>query len=715
MALGRHVITLGHSDFNDYLEASQLNLSTEHFPFPCSLLDLVLDRYDDSPEPPNNANAMDLEELLGYLQNTEDFELSPWMAVLTQTEAIGDPALPTKQQSAILRWLGQALETWESQFPMEEPLAGHIKRIKPVAAALAITEPNFLQPGAHPIHQLLDAIQGRAIGWQSRLDRVGTILEQQVTTAVDSASTWFDTRNLDVANTCSEFVAAAERDQARAQRMIQRVVETEVGKVKTAAAKLEAARMINALLEKYQAPAEIGEFIRGPWYSSAQLLLLKFSHESEQWQNMSTTTETLLDSLQPMEDAEEERQQYIFEVVTQLPKEMRRWLLSLHHDTEAVNEAMGLVEFAHLRILRRQPLTLAPVEPISVAGNTDLGKPSGTVLKWEEGQWFSIDTPDDGVMRMQLVLKVEREEQLLFTNLAGIKVLQLNFTEFAKLVKKKKVTPLFSGVSFSRCLANAAGIKTTEMLDALTQTQKDPEEWRDSSRDEPRVKPGKPELELVSSQELAAEPEMELSQGSETEDFDFEDLVAASGRAAPDNELLAEENAALESGADLSTPENAPTTEDDDSPEPSVPLSAEGEGFLADQSKNLADEDSTFAGEPPVEDAPTEEVAGEEPEASPTEENPTLETAPDSAKTEIDLPTGTWLGFHDGETPLMARLAVHDPDEDQYIFVNRKGVKLRKMTGQELLDLIDQDLVDILETKSNFREEVNRARKDLDE
>ena len=47
---------------------------------------------------------------------------------------------------------------------------------------------------------------------------------------------------------------------------------------------------------------------------------------------------------------------------------MRRWLLSLHHDTEAVNEAMGLVERAHLRILRRQTLELQRIEPIVAEG-----------------------------------------------------------------------------------------------------------------------------------------------------------------------------------------------------------------------------------------------------------------------------------------------------------------------------------------------------------
>ena len=88
--------------------------------------------------------------------------------------------------------------------------------------------------------------------------------------------------------------------------MVQRVIDTEAGKVRTAAAKQEAARMINALLEKYPAPEEIGEFIKGPWYTSAQLLLLKFGPDSEQWQKMSATTETLLDSLQSLEEVEED-------------------------------------------------------------------------------------------------------------------------------------------------------------------------------------------------------------------------------------------------------------------------------------------------------------------------------------------------------------------------------------------------------------------------
>jgi hypothetical protein len=84
--------------------------------------------------------------------------------------------------------------------------------------------------------------------------------------------------------------------------------------------------------------------------------------------------------------------------------------------------------------------------------------------------------------------------------------------------------------------------------------------------------------------------------------------------------------------------------------------------------------------------------------------------APATATREVDVPMGAWLGFHDGETPIMAKLAVYDPRRDNYIFVNRKGIALRELNRAELLQLMDRGLVDILETRSYFREEVERAR-----
>jgi hypothetical protein len=423
---------------------------------------------------------------------------------------------------------------------------------------------------------------------------------------------------------------------------------------------------------------------------------------------MSATTETLLDSLQSLDDAQEERRQHIFAVVTQLPKEMRRWLLSLHHDTEAVNEAMGLVERAHLRILRRQHLELQHIAPLVVDGengNAGEERAPSTSKNWQEGQWFSVAS-DEGTLRVQLALKVAQSQQLLFTNMAGIKVLQLSFAEFSRSLEEGKAKALHSGASFSLCLAYAVGIDSVEILDALVSALAEAEHGSGPSQ-EPGPQPvrasgSKPKLEQESEPNLA--PDLEPESQAES----------APTQEASEQEDLSQELRRLDTSA------NAPKESWDLSDQRAVDKKPwSGGGFLIEQAEQIKARGGYL----------TERALDPDPDF-----DPDFDPGPDAADVDVDvdttteqeqereheqerqikLPMGTWLGFHDGETPLMARLAVHDPEEGYYIFVNRNGVKMRKVSSKELLELVDGGLVEILETNSNFRNEVTEVRKKLD-
>ena len=70
----------------------------------------------------------------------------------------------------------------------------------------------------------------------------------------------------------------------------------------------------------------------------------------------------------------------------------------------------------------------------------------------------------------------------------------------------------------------------------------------------------------------------------------------------------------------------------------------------------------------------------------------------------LQIPMGTWLGFHDRDPPLMAKIVACDLEKNSYIFTNREGIKMRELTVPQLVALIDRDMVDILERKTNFRE-----------
>lgn len=74
----------------------------------------------------------------------------------------------------------------------------------------------------------------------------------------------------------------------------------------------------------------------------------------------------------------------------------------------------------------------------------------------------------------------------------------------------------------------------------------------------------------------------------------------------------------------------------------------------------------------------------------------------------LNLPMGTWLGFRDGDEATLARLAVYDRERDHYIFVDCEGKKIQQLGGRELLIRITRGVVDILEARSGFRDEVAR-------
>ena len=121
--------------------------------------------------------------------------------------------------------------------------------------------------------------------------------------------------------------------------------------------------------------------------------------------------------------------------------------------------------------LRQQPLELESIEPIPVATDNDGAdtvEHCDALERIAVGQWFRIDAGESDPVRVQLVLKMDAEQQLLFANQAGIKALQLDYRDFADLVTQRNIILLRTGASFSTCLARAVGINSSQSLKALT-------------------------------------------------------------------------------------------------------------------------------------------------------------------------------------------------------------------------------------------------------
>jgi hypothetical protein len=591
LAHGTACYLLGQPAADDCLEADQLKLSKEKIPLDISLAEPVLQQFADDLKPAVQ-QPMEWEELLGYIRAIEDFDQHPLEGVLSQTEIIGDPALPKPAERAVLRWVGASFDAWEQGFPLETQLMTRLRALKPVLARAALSEAAFFKPGHHPLHQLLDALHDAAVGWQPDLGRAGEPVIALFDDALGGAREWLDSGNARLPDIAASAMETARRSKARADRMALRAVESERGRHRSTRARTTAATTINDILERLPVPQDIGRVIKGPWYDSAQLVLLKFGEDSEEWRAMRDTTESLADSMQPLPEGDDARKRELLNAIARLPTDIRRWMLSLQHDSDSLDQVLSTLEYAQLRVMRHQPPDSGPATPIAleaVKTGTDTGDaPAGIV----QGDWFLVGDSAAGARRVQLAMLQDGE--LLFCNQAGLKVMGMRSGEFADMLQCGSASPLPSGASFSRAMLLALGIDSDAALAAL-----------------------------------AGEPEPP-------------------------------------------PPAIAPAVE------PAADASAAAPAQVSDEPVRL----------PP------------DPVSAPV--------LPESDRPE--LPLGTWLGFHDVDPPLLAKLALHDKVRRLLIFVNRKGVELRRLGEEEYFSLISDGQVDIMEASNNFREQVERAR-----
>lgn len=727
-----------------------MGLPRKHIPFSRSLRARVLEEF--APEGATPENPPGHDELVAFLARSRDTDSSPLATIKRHAARQNRSADLRADDLALLTWVCEAFGDWEEHYPLEAPLRDQLRRLLPLAVAMALTDDDFTTPGQHALHQLLDALQAGAVGWQVRLDRAGQMLEQRVERAVDKALEWFRDPALDIAAITRELSAANERDAARAQRMVQRLAETEQARLRTLTARRDAALFINRGLAKYELPSAIGEFLKGPWNDSAQLILVKYGNDSQQWQQMRRATKHLFESVQDRTGEDEQQRDRREQMLRHLPSELRRWLLSLEHDSDATDSAIGLVEYAHLRLQHGQELQRGPVQLLDVEDDEE-PEDGSDVAGSRIGEWYRFED-DEGELRAQLVLALANDRHLLFANFVGLKALDLPRQAFLQRVEDGFAVHLPNVCTYSLSLASAAGIRdedsyrqfldpnyrprvTTPAPDTSTAAVEPviAQDWNDEL-----PPPASPAASSVAATEPPVDPVLQPPEGAETEfslDIDLEagepPGPADDRRAtqAPPTEPTRgpgpEGQPARPSPADPSTaapaaapPQASPPAPGPEPAAPPPPITPKPGEW--DQPSGASPATPPPRQRPPVPAAPTAQVDPGPPEreqsppvpdaAPPQQSPPARDPAPTSAGStrEVDVPMGAWLGFHDGETPIMAKLAVFDPRRDNYIFVNRKGIALRELNRAELLELMDRGLVDILETRSYFRDEVERAR-----
>ena len=419
------------------------------------------------------------------------------------------------------------------------------------------------------------------------------------------------------------------------------------------AAQITAAVAINEILAEHEVPGSVARFIKSDWYESGVLIINRNGEQSDDWRNFMSTTQLLVDAVQPVGINDAPGQSRLQTTMHQLPATLARQLLSLAPNDDAIAGAIGLIEYALLRNMRGEDLGLLEAALISVKGLPEGGAPSDFDLEdagINPGQWYILDTAE-GELRIRLAGTLASNIYVLFMDFLGTRVLRKTTADFKAMLKSGEARPLNAPDSFCRAMVEAT--------DAQRRSRNDAEPIDQQATERPVTQQtGKPDPNKFSSEGI--------SETIATEPTDQETTFYSKHQGH---------------------------TRHQEEP-PGVPVESTVD-YSAEQAISVTRR-------------PNQQRASQS-------NTPTSDQLYESnTVVKLQIPMGTWMGFHDRDPPLMAKVAVRDLEKDSYIFTNREGIKLRELTVPQLIALIDRDMVDILERKSNFRETINQMRQEQD-
>lgn len=407
-------------------------------------------------------------------------------------------------------------------------------------------------------------------------------------------------------------------------------------------ARIESALVINELLDGHQVPGSVARFIKSDWYESGVIIAQREGAQSEAWRSFQATTQLLVDAVQPVVSGDPEGQTRLQQTMQHLPGTLSRQLLSLQPDSDAVAGAVGLIEYALLRNMRGEDLGLLSADPIQVAGLPEDGLPS------------DIELAQKGAVSGRWY-RLQTSDGEMHVRLAGTLAANayLLFMDFLGARATRKTCS-----EFLQLLSSGEALPMIED-NSFCRAMVEATEIQQAAR---------AETEAARRQQEAEEAEQRAREEEER-------AKAAAEAAAAQAEAEARAREAREAAA----------------------AEARAKETAAQAQQAAAQQASE-----PTESHTQVRAPHQDPGAMPATEAP----YESNTVVKLQLPMGTWMGFHDREPPMMARVAVRDLEKDSYIFTNRDGIKLRELTVAQLIGLIERDMVDILERKTNFRDTI---------
>ena len=169
----------------------------------------------------------------------------------------------------------------------------------------------------HEVLQVIESLMEVAIGWNELRGKSKQNVERMLNESMEGLCMLTNSLRCgevdSITNARNRLIGLLARDihefsadeRLKIGKLEQRLVDAEVGQMKTVRSKRLAAEMLNSKMMDQLLTEPIVKFLHGAWFDSLQLNLNRFGLQSHEWQKATKLTETLILTLQPQPKAPE--------------------------------------------------------------------------------------------------------------------------------------------------------------------------------------------------------------------------------------------------------------------------------------------------------------------------------------------------------------------------------------------------------------------------
>ena len=354
------------------------------------------------------------------------------------------------------------------------PMKALIARLQIPIIKVAIVDKSFFEKTSHPARLLLNELSSAGIGWSNSSELKRDALYDRIESMVYRVVNYTD-EDLNfysaLVNELREYLAKDHQRQSKAE---QRVREGEKGKAKSEAAKRLVQQIINQKASGLRMPAEIGRFISDIWSRALVFICVRYSTESQNWQNATLATDDLLWCAQPLNSqidlqARERKLPELFKSLeqalahlNQAEDEVRQELSSLKQALNEIaeNDRAYLEEDVEppqdLEEMEELVLTTQAVSEPHVRAQV-LPEVCRAVDALSEGIWVEFTSDQGDKTRGKLATIIEPDGKYIFVNRRGMKIAEYAWSELAQALEDRSLTILDESQVFDRALQSVIG------------------------------------------------------------------------------------------------------------------------------------------------------------------------------------------------------------------------------------------------------------------